>query len=639
MLPVHRRSGCRRRIAAKPLATTIRRNFLAASIGASFFFALPLATAATHLVMNTLDSGAGSLRQAILDANADVTTPNLVQFQSGVTGTIALTTGQIAITRSMSAQGPGANALTISGPGNYTARIFYINNAATTPIDVTIAGVTLTNGSPPYNQSGGAIASRGANLTLMSSTISGNKNSGGNSGTGVPNTAGGAVYVGAGSLTTGPTLDIESSTFANNHGEGNGGAVAGKGLSQATINQSTFDSNDDYFEGGAMYLSADTIALTHTNLVNNDNGDVSFWGPVQHGGGAFLRTTSSSGTILVDSCVVSGNVAKRGGGGGVYLSGGGPSGGTATVHNSTITNNSAASYGGGGIYAINGALIVSDSTISGNTALPGAFDTTSLQGGGIYTYNAALTMHNTLVAGNTTSGDGGGVNLGTSANGTPSALHIDTSTFSANQAAHNGGGIAIRDQFGPIALQNVTVVGNTANTSGMSYVGGGIAIDDGAAGSSALTIESVTLTGNSAATGGGIAVANFFGGAATTAVVPTLHDMISANNVATTNPDLSGSFAANFNLVRTPGSAILAGGNNLTGLDPQLGLLGNYGGSTPTKLPKAGSPVVNAGDPAATTLTTDQRGFSRVVGGRIDIGAVERQTVEDIIFLDSFDGI
>ncbi len=38
------------------------------------------------------DAGAGSLRQAILDANA-ASGPDTITFQSGVTGTITLTTG------------------------------------------------------------------------------------------------------------------------------------------------------------------------------------------------------------------------------------------------------------------------------------------------------------------------------------------------------------------------------------------------------------------------------------------------------------------------------------------------------------------------------------------------------------------
>ena len=70
--------------------------------------------------------------------------------------------------------------------------------------------------------------------------------------------------------------------------------------------------------------------------------------------------------------------------------------------------------------------------------------------------------------------------------------------------------------------------------------------------------------------------------------------------------------------------------------DPQLGSLGNYGGPTLTKLPKVGSPVINAGDPTGAP-GTDQRGLPRTAP-TVDIGADQRQAVEDTIFLDTFEG-
>jgi hypothetical protein len=51
-------------------------------------------------------------------------------------------------------------------------------------------------------------------------------------------------------------------------------------------------------------------------------------------------------------------------------------------------------------------------------------------------------------------------------------------------------------------------------------------------------------------------------------------------------------------------------------------------------LPTVTSPVLDAGDIVAGN---DQRGFPRVVNGRTDMGAVERQLVEDRIFRNGFD--
>ena len=64
-----------------------------------------------------------------------------------------------------------------------------------------------------------------------------------------------------------------------------------------------------------------------------------------------------------------------------------------------------------------------------------------------------------------------------------------------------------------------------------------------------------------------------------------------------------------------------------------LAPLDDNGGPTPTRLPAASSPAVDAGDPGfAAPPATDQRGagLDRVSNGRLDIGAVELQ-VEDIL--------
>src|SRR5438067_13661342 len=81
------------------------------------------AGAATFTVGNTSDSGAGSLRQAILDANGAAGADTIL-FGSGVTGTITLTSGQLSITGDLTITGPGANRLTVSG--NNASRVFQI---------------------------------------------------------------------------------------------------------------------------------------------------------------------------------------------------------------------------------------------------------------------------------------------------------------------------------------------------------------------------------------------------------------------------------------------------------------------------------------------------------------------------------
>jgi hypothetical protein len=60
-------------------------------------------------------------------------------------------------------------------------------------------------------------------------------------------------------------------------------------------------------------------------------------------------------------------------------------------------------------------------------------------------------------------------------------------------------------------------------------------------------------------------------------------------------------------------------------LAPKLAPLGNYGGPTLTMLPLPGSPALDAGSDAVTN-TTDQRGWTRLAGLHVDIGAVEVQS-------------
>src|SRR5262245_28333186 len=101
------------------------------------------AEAAVFNVTNLNDNGAGSLRQALIDANT-AAGADTVTFQAGLTGTITLTTGQLSIYDSVDVQGPGAAVLTVSG--NNASRVFYLYNGSAL-IDVTISGLTITQGN------------------------------------------------------------------------------------------------------------------------------------------------------------------------------------------------------------------------------------------------------------------------------------------------------------------------------------------------------------------------------------------------------------------------------------------------------------------------------------------------------------
>src|SRR5262249_35027639 len=66
----------------------------------------------TFTVLNLLDSGPDSLRAAVSAANAK---PGADAIDFAVTGTVGLTSGELDITDSVTINGPGASALTVSG--------------------------------------------------------------------------------------------------------------------------------------------------------------------------------------------------------------------------------------------------------------------------------------------------------------------------------------------------------------------------------------------------------------------------------------------------------------------------------------------------------------------------------------------
>jgi hypothetical protein len=67
--------------------------------------------ASTITVTNANDSGPGSLRQAIADANLGDT----IDFSLSYPALITLTSGELVISKNLTITGPGASHLAISG--------------------------------------------------------------------------------------------------------------------------------------------------------------------------------------------------------------------------------------------------------------------------------------------------------------------------------------------------------------------------------------------------------------------------------------------------------------------------------------------------------------------------------------------
>jgi hypothetical protein len=88
----------------------------------------------TITVINTNDSGPGSLRQALADANVGDT----ITFAVG--GAIGLTGGELLVDKDVTISGPGADNLAIDGGAK--SRVFHVSPRTT----ATISALTVRNG-------------------------------------------------------------------------------------------------------------------------------------------------------------------------------------------------------------------------------------------------------------------------------------------------------------------------------------------------------------------------------------------------------------------------------------------------------------------------------------------------------------
>jgi CSLREA domain-containing protein len=246
------------------LATVLVSSLVTGLPGAP---SISVANAASTFVVDTTDDVVGdcdvegecSLRAAVTAANAE----------SGATvsvpaGTDSLTRGQLRLTRPMSIQGaastPGPTATTIDAGGS--SRVFDVASQG-----VSISGVVITGGDVRANKKndstgGGIRVGRGSALTLVDSTVTGNK------------------AVDGGGLSNLGTVEVRSSTFASNEATGKGGAIenAGTGL----VENTTLTLNTAS-QGGALNSPGSTDVL-HSTIVRNVAGSSSSGGVDRNGG-------------------------------------------------------------------------------------------------------------------------------------------------------------------------------------------------------------------------------------------------------------------------------------------------------------------------------------------------------------------
>jgi len=572
-------AGCRRELPqAHPLARAITEclrshgTSLACIVGFSAALATAPLQAATFTVTNTNDAGVGSLRQALQLANSY---PGADQVTlSSVSGTLALTSGSLSITDSVTISGPGSDLLTIEG--NLATPLIQVN---VTDADITLSGLTLTRGAAGDSSSGAitcemAVEQAGSTLTISDAVITGNVGFG----------------IGVSVLSSVPystaLIIISDSTISGNSA---GGVIfktfSNKVIPTLRVNQSTISGNSGPGLDGRSPIIADYYYAFNAQI------DVQGSRILDNAG---IGISSQCTAVSVNNSTIAGN------GGGVRASGGfcsdlGP--GATIITNSQISSNDGAGveafyFGhprvlnsevsgnrgdGVSLHTIGGSIVVESSRISGNEGV-------GVEEDGGDRYSSRCSVNNSTIDNN----QGGGIG----AFGYSSiSLDISNSTISDNSGAF---GVMLSSvQQGPLRILNSTISGNA--TDGLGH---------------------------------GVHWYYYF---EKNAKALLENSIVAGNAVGSSGSDLAGVFTAAYSLIHAPGSATIheaVAGSNLIGVDPGLGPLQDNGGPTPTHALLPGSPAIDRGDPGVVApRANDQRGagFSRVVNGRIDMGAFEVQ--------------
>ncbi|MEI6684524.1 MAG: choice-of-anchor Q domain-containing protein, partial [Planctomycetota bacterium] len=256
-------------------------------------FTVTPSAAVTYSVTNTLDSGLGSLRQAINDANATAgndiinfnfatgSGPYKITLNSSLPNILAASSsGSLTIT------GLGAPSLTI-GANKNNFSIFSIDSGGNLSISgVTVSGAQTTGKGGAFNNAG--------TLTVSNSTISGN----------TADTGGGGIF-------NNGTLTVTNSTLSGNS------AVYGGGISNnstLTVFNCTLSSNIASSIGGGILNSGNGI-LTLTSSTLSDNSAAALFNSVSGGGGIF---NSSAGFIGVGIVNITNTIIANSTSGGDY---------------------------------------------------------------------------------------------------------------------------------------------------------------------------------------------------------------------------------------------------------------------------------------------------------------------------------
>ena len=323
-----------------------------------------------------------------------------------------------------------------------------------------IVMTNVTAESNTANGMGGAVYINSSQAEINDGIFSQNEAMGG----------GGALYA------TGATLNVNGTEFSGNTAKTTGGAVSLHSSTTATMTDVTVSNNECGTTGGGIYINGSGLEMYNVAVLYNTSGA---------NGGAFYSTGS---TVEMDGAQFVGNTA-------------GSNGGAVAIHTSTD-------------------LIMNNITATENEAVG--------KGGFLFNNNSALTIYNSNISNCYSKSHGGAVALeGTSVN------NIYATTFEGNSCGDEntlarGGAVYVMTDGTKTLTHSCTFIGNKSTEfGGAVYVANGselVMYDTVAKNNSSpkggmlyetvigtvVTLNGVTVSGNTASEGGPIIWGNTF---------------------------------------------------------------------------------------------------------------------------------
>ena len=495
-----------------------------------------------------------------------------------VDGTFTLT-NTLTITKNILIEAGSNRTVSISG-GN-AVRVFTVSrNAVLTLMNVGVVNGRSATGGGIYND-GGTVVALGCSFVgnVATNMVGANGRSGddghpnGDNGGAGGNAAGGAIY-------SSGMLEVYCSLFTNNAVWGGNGGNGGNGAT----NPSTFagsggdGGNGGSASGGAIHIADGTSevgwCLFEFNTVEAGFGGI----PGIAGPGGIYGDGGKGGA---------GNAAA---GAGIY------NGGKLRIFSSLFVNNSA--YGGSAAGVLPRGDGTSRDALSGGAAF----------GGAIYNIGQ-VGMTNCTVAGNICQGGAGG-NIASSAqakagnggdacggglatSGNASIADMVNCTFALNALYGGTNGVNAASNFNGVMGRDLG--GNLFHSGGVLKVRNSI-LDEGGG---------TNLNSYGGVTDGGYNLSSdtscqFTAAGSVNKLSPKLGTTLEYIDPPTNSPSIA---------ITRPGTTDVA----IFDIQPAI----------PGLSPQPGSPAINAIPTDASHPDTDQRGFSRPQGSKVDIGAIE----------------